>query len=120
MKKILIFVLLLVTSLSAYAFDEKKRVYAGNKGVVVADDVRALAFSDESSWKKVKEYARANDNEALQQFIIQHLMEGTGTMFKKGDIVNCVDDSILQNLAKVRKQGELREYWIMWNSIEKP
>lgn len=52
-----------------------------------------------------------NDKQAFQQALTAGLLLGECIMFKNGEVVFIVDTAIFSGLVKVRRKGELVEYW---------
>lgn len=61
---------------------------------------------------KVEGFARAKDEEAFAKFMLDGELNGSCTVFSEGEKVFLVEGEVFSGLAKVRREGEIVEYWI--------
>ena len=67
--------------------------------------------TDRDFFKKLTQYAVQGDQQAWTEALTACLLAGDCTIFKDGEVVHITDTAIFSGLIKVRRQGELTEYW---------
>lgn len=77
-----------------------------------------FGFVAESDLKKISEYIVAKDDEAFKKAMMVLLMSDMAISLQKGDMVYVVDRSVWKGTIKIRKKGELSEYWTFKEVIE--
>ncbi len=81
--------------------NENKRISGENR----------FGCSDRDYFDKVVGYAVQNDKQAFSQALAAGILSGVCTMFKNGEEVYIADTAILSGLVKVRRKGQMEEYW---------
>lgn len=69
-------------------------------------------------FEKIASYAADKDLEAFKKALLAGLLDGTCTMFKRGETVYLEDTSIFSGLVKVRRRGETLEYWTAMEAVK--
>jgi hypothetical protein len=72
---------------------------------------------DKDYFEKLISYAVQNDKDAFTQGLAGGVLTGQCTMFKAGEKVFLVDTAIFSGLAKVRRKGNMAEYWTNMEAI---
>jgi hypothetical protein len=52
-----------------------------------------------------------SDQDALQKYAVLAVASGECTTFNKGEVAYRVDSSFFDEMVKLRRKGDLREYW---------
>jgi hypothetical protein len=73
--------------------------------------------SDRDYLDKLVRYAVQHDDQAFSQGLAAGLLAGTCTMFKSGEEVYLADTAIFSGLVKVRRKGEMQEYWTNMEAV---
>jgi len=66
---------------------------------------------DRKHFEKLVDYAVQKDEQAFRRALAAGILAGTCTMFKDGEAVYITDTAIFSGLVKVRRKGELQEFW---------
>ncbi len=66
---------------------------------------------DRQYFSKLIRYAVQKDSQAFYGGLAAGVSSGTCTMFKAGEEVFIADTAIFSGLVKVRRRGEIAEYW---------
>lgn len=66
---------------------------------------------DKDFVKKIYRYAGQRDEKAYGDLILGGVLAGVCTVFKKGEVVYRMDQSL--GYTKVRRKGEVAEYWTL-------
>lgn len=77
-----------------------------------------FGFINESDLDKIDEYIIAKDNEALEKALMTLLLSDRATPFQRGEDVYIVDKNVWKDLVKLRRKGELAEYWAFKQVVE--
>ncbi len=96
MKKISVLALSLIISIQALAFDK----------VVIVD---SFACVNKELFEKLNQM-RENGDKAVTDALLNSMMTGLCTIFKKGDTIS-VSDITITGLVKARPSGSMTEYW---------
>jgi hypothetical protein len=64
-----------------------------------------------ADYDKLTSYVAAGDREGFSRLLELGLATGTCVAFKEGETVYVLDVAVLSAAVKVRRQGELNEYW---------
>lgn len=68
---------------------------------------------------KLVEYCSNGDVQAFKTAINAGLLTGMCTYFQDGEVVYLTDASIWSGLVKIRRKGELKEYWTFTEAVSK-
>jgi hypothetical protein len=74
--------------------------------------------SSRDYFEKLVGYAVTGDNDALKQGLASGITLGGCTLFKNGDTVFMADTAIFSGLVKVRRKGEMQEYWTNLEAVD--
>lgn len=69
-------------------------------------------------YKKLTDYAVQKDSQAFKSALTLGIMRGTATIFKSGEEVFVVDTAIFSGMIKVRRKGEVKEYWTKFEAVK--
>ncbi len=75
-------------------------------------------FVLESDLDKISEYLVAKDEEAFEKAMMVLLLSDMAIPLQKGDMVYIVDRNVWNHTVKIRKKGELTEYWAFKQVVE--
>jgi hypothetical protein len=78
----------------------------------------SIACRNQESLQKFAAYK--NDAEALHAYAILALASGECVTFNKGEKVYKVERSIWSGTVKLRRKGDLSEYWTIAMAIDPP
>ena len=67
--------------------------------------------ADREQHGKLVQYAVQKDEEAFKRALAAGILAGACTMFKDGEPIYIADTAIFSGLVKVRRKGEVKEYW---------
>lgn len=74
--------------------------------------------TDRKYFEKLVDYAVQKDEQAFKQALAAGILTGACTMFKDGEVVYITDTAIFSGLVKVRRKGELQEFWTNIEAVE--
>ncbi len=74
--------------------------------------------SDRDYFEKLVDYAVADDVQAFQQALVAGIYVGDCTLFDDGETVYLMDTAIFSGLVKIRRQGDIQEFWTNSEAIE--
>ncbi len=77
-----------------------------------------FGFAYRSDIDKFLEYVKQGDNDAARSFVLIGLLANLCTKFNKGEIVYVMGVDYPSLLVKVRRKGEVREYWTPILAVE--
>ncbi|NQV19392.1 MAG: zinc-ribbon domain-containing protein [Armatimonadetes bacterium] len=66
---------------------------------------------DRKYFEKLVDYTVQKDKQAFKQALAIGILAGTCTFFKDSELVYITDTAIFSGLVKVRRKGELQEFW---------
>ena len=69
-------------------------------------------------YDKISGCVSDGDKEAFEKTLMVGILSGECTLFKVGEEVFLTDTAIFSMLVKVRRKGEIVEYWINSKAIE--
>ena len=72
---------------------------------------------DREYYEKLGRYAAAKDMEVFRQALAVGLVAGTCARFKPGETVYIADTAMFSGLVKIRRKGEMIEYWTNFEAI---
>jgi predicted RNA-binding Zn-ribbon protein involved in translation (DUF1610 family) len=70
-----------------------------------------VGCTDRADFEKLVQYAVQRDVQAYGQAVGNGLLNGTCTRFADGETVRICDLTVFSGLVKVRREGDLKEYW---------
>jgi hypothetical protein len=76
-----------------------------------------IGCTDRVYFDKLVEYSVQKDNDAFRKALLAGYLDGTCTAFKSGEVVYVTQAPFLSGLVKVRRKGELKEYWTNLEAI---
>lgn len=82
-------------------------------------DDNYFGCTDKEYFDKLIKYIVDEDIEAFKKGLMAGIITEECTLFKKGEAVYVVDTKIFSGLAKVRRKGNVREYWTNLEALEK-
>jgi len=74
---------------------------------------------DRGYYSKLLEYARDGDRDAFNRALAAGVVSGQCTTFNAGEEVFRTDTAIFSGLLKIRRKGEVAEYWTNMEHISK-
>lgn len=77
-----------------------------------------VGCTDRAHFEKLVQYAAQNDKEAFSKGLAAGAMLGRCVLFKSGESVFIVDTAIFAGLIKVRRRGDITEYWTNIESVK--
>lgn len=91
------------------------------QGIRITAD-KSWGCSDREYFDKLVKYVMQEDREAFEKGLAAGLLSGKIVRFEKGEEVFRADDSISSSgplkTQKVRRRGEVKEYWIPLSDIK--
>jgi hypothetical protein len=109
-------VLVVLIVLAVGSNDSGPSVTTGSERRISGD--HWFGCTDREYFKKLVRYAVQKDEEAFSQALAAGILAGTCTMFKDGEVVYITDTAIFSGLVKVRRKGELQEFWTNIEAIK--
>lgn len=88
-----------------------------NGGLRISED-NYFGCIDRHEYEKLGKYAAHKDEKAFTKRLAANLRVGICTSFKKGETVYIVDTAFWSGLTKVRRRGEIKEYWTNSEALE--
>lgn len=76
-------------------------------------------FINEKDLDKLCDMLASNDTDAGDTFIGINLVDGKATVFTVGEEVYFSDRKVWKEYVKIRRKGEITEYWTLRGAIEK-
>jgi hypothetical protein len=73
--------------------------------------------TDRDYFEKIARYAAQKDQTAFEKALTAGIAAGICTLFSDGETVYVADTAILSGLVKVRRPGEVVEYWTNLEAI---
>jgi len=94
----------------------KSRDRQGESNITIGSEKRIsgdnwVDCTDRKYFEKLGEYAVQKDEQAFKRALAAGILTGTCTWLKNGEIVYITDTAIFSGLVKVRRKGELQEFW---------
>jgi hypothetical protein len=74
--------------------------------------------SSREHFEKLAKYAAQRDGEAFAQGLGLGVSAGQCTMFKNGEAVHIANTALLSGLVKVRRVGDLQEFWTNLEAVK--
>ena len=102
------FVFAFLTSTSAIAQNSRQ----------IVDDHR-FGCTNKEYLSKLIRYSVDKDLEAFKKGLVAGIVSKICTLFEKGESVLVVDTAIFSGLVKLRRKGEIKEYWTVLEAIER-
>jgi hypothetical protein len=100
MKKLVLSALVIsLFSTSAFAYDYK----------IVHD--KSIGCTTEDDHSKLTGFGRTGDKDAFVKFFTIKAMRGECTLFNIGENVILVEAAVFHGMAKVRRRGDIQEFW---------
>lgn len=78
-----------------------------------------IGATSKETFEKLSKYAAQKDEAAFGKFVSAGAASGEMTLFKDGEKVILMDTAIFSGLVKVRRPGELAEYWTNFEALKK-
>ncbi len=76
-----------------------------------------VGCTDKKYFKRLISYAAQHDDAAFQKALYIGVAAGICTVFKPGEAVYVSDTSLFSGLVKLRRPGEVKEYWTVMEAI---
>jgi len=114
MKKIILMTVVSFLSLTFLAFD--KSVFAQDRRITGGNH---LGCTDHEYLSKTLSYSFRGDSEAFRKAAATGIMAGVCTLFDNGQAVYLTGTRIRSGFLKVRKPGEIKEYYIQLEAVSK-
>lgn len=76
-----------------------------------------IGCTDRAQYQRIVRFAVQKDAIAFEKAIVEGLASGTCTEFRHGETVYIVEGELLSGLVKIRRQGEIVEYWTAIEAI---
>lgn len=74
--------------------------------------------TDREYFSKLVDYAVQDDQQAFSQALATGVVAGVCTTFTNGENVFITDTAVFSGLVKVRRRGEITEYWTNLEAIK--
>jgi hypothetical protein len=68
--------------------------------------------------RKIIQYVIQEDEQAYKKALTAGVYTGSVTLFKKGEEVFIIETDIMSGFVKVRRKGEIKEYWTHIDAVE--
>jgi len=101
--------------LSFYFLSTKTTLYAQQFKIITNE---YIGCTDKSYFNKLVDYAVQGDDAAFKRACAAGLLAGVCTQFIVGEKVYLADVSIWSGLVKLRRPGEIKEYWTVHEAIK--
>jgi hypothetical protein len=79
---------------------------------------KRIGCSDRDYYSRLLRMAAQGDDAALKQGVLVGVASGKCTVFEDQDPVFIADSAVFAGLVKLRRQGEMAEYWAPIESIQ--
>jgi hypothetical protein len=99
----------------APAVNESKGITAAGNRIKGQDWFGA---SSRELFEKLGKFAVQKDSAAFGKLMTAGLLTGETTMFKDGEKVILMDTAIFSGLVKVRREGEVAEFWTNFEAVK--
>ena len=106
-KKLLLAMLIALLSNTASAVDHK-----------IAID-KAIGCTDSDYFKKLMSMIYQKDTEAFTKGFLTKAATGDCVLFSLGETVALTDTAVFSELVQVRKRGDMKEFWVITEAINK-
>ncbi len=73
---------------------------------------------ERSVYEKLEEYAAEKDTQAFGEALFAELLTGQCRSFQKGEPVFITDTAFFSGLVKVRRKGDIAEYWTVLEAVK--
>jgi hypothetical protein len=100
---------------SSYSSSRRAPVNIGNKRILNGD---YFGCTTREYLEKLMQYARHGDKVAFENAHLAGQLAGVVTSFKDGESVYIVDITTFSGLVKVRREGEVQEYWTVTEAVK--
>jgi hypothetical protein len=80
-------------------------------------DANRFGCTDRDYYEKIGSYAAQKDTEAFKQALSIGVLNGTCVLFTANEPVYLADTAIFSGLVKVRRPGEMNEYWTNMEAV---
>ena len=74
--------------------------------------------TDREYFDKLNDYVAQKDAQAFRKALAAGVLTGICTLFKKGEVVYVTDATIFSGLVKVRRKGQLQEFWTYIEAVK--
>jgi len=105
----IIVIMFFIFSVNYSAFAQKLYIISGSNYV---------GCTNKKYYEKLVNYAVQNDLVAFKKALTIGILTGMCTIFKYGEKVYITDVSIFSGLIKVRRPGEIIEYWTVPEAVK--
>lgn len=111
-----IFGALVILGIIGSLSDRQRQAPTVGKAMRITDD-NLIGCSDRDYFEKLVRYAADNDREAWSKGLLAGVAIGKCTTFKADEPVFIADTAISHGLVKLRRQGDLLEYWTQIEAV---
>lgn len=77
-----------------------------------------IGCRSKETFEKMIQYAVQRDNEAFKRMLAAGLFTGECTTLTSGETVYVVETAVLKGMVKIRRKGEIIEYWTQIEAIK--
>ncbi|NLJ26385.1 MAG: hypothetical protein GX433_00015 [Deltaproteobacteria bacterium] len=67
---------------------------------------------------KLSGYVAAKDSEAFKKALMAGYLTGECVPFKQGERVIITDTALFSGLMKIRRKGDINEYWVNYEAVK--
>jgi hypothetical protein len=79
---------------------------------------QAVGCVNEDDHGRLARYANQKDVEALKKFLTIKLLAGQCTAFSVGEKVEVVETALFSGLIKIRRRGDIQEFWTNFEYVK--
>ena len=80
---------------------------------------KAIGCTDSDYFKKLMSMIYQKDTEAFTKGFLTKAATGDCVLFSLGETVALTDTAVFSGLVQVRKRGDMKEFWVITEAINK-